>query len=508
LAFQFNGQSITQNYIVDKFSRDSKGNVKIVGRDPMQLTNSIKSQCPLVTKASLNGAITGTPSTFAVHSNEGQQFLGGVATATKTASGSGYVANEIINLKGGFAGGARGKTLQIKVLTVSVGAISTFSIQTPGTGYLVGDLLTQDSTTGSGTGATFTVASLLAQYVRIGDEIIKVTISGDTFTVVTRATWSTTSADHADKDAVQQCAAYESVNIDQIVSDILITYAGVPASYINASDWAAERTTWMPDYQLTNILSSPDDVSKILDQICDEAQLNIWWDVYGAQIRFKTETPRLPGDPTPPTYDDDNDVLRDSISHVMQSQDRISEVWIYYGKRAYVNPQGKDPGANYVNVTVRADLTSETSAEYGSAQIKTIFCEWLSSDSQVGGNASRVLSRFRRTPVTVSFAVDPKDYDLQTGKHFFLVSESLQDVSGAPKLIEFEATSVELDWDTQKINIDGYQFRYEYYARGALVNDDAAPDYLSASDSDKLRAYICDSSTFKMSNGDEPYQII
>jgi hypothetical protein len=78
-----------------------------------------------------------------------------ITAATKTASGSGYVANEVITLTGGSGTGAT-----IKVLTVSAGAIATFSVLAGGTGYAVGDALTQASTTGSGTGATFTVATV------------------------------------------------------------------------------------------------------------------------------------------------------------------------------------------------------------------------------------------------------------------------------------------------------------------------------------------------------------
>jgi hypothetical protein len=85
-----------------------------------------------------------------------------VATATKTASGSSYVANEIITLTGGGGTGAK-----IKVLTVSTGAISTFEINAAGSGYAVGDALTQASTTGSGTGATFTVATVSELFDKI-----------------------------------------------------------------------------------------------------------------------------------------------------------------------------------------------------------------------------------------------------------------------------------------------------------------------------------------------------
>ena len=78
-----------------------------------------------------------------------------ILTATNTDDGSGYVANEVITLAGGGTGGT------IRVLTIGGGGeIVTFAVLAGGTGYAIADALTQGSTSGVGTGATFTVATV------------------------------------------------------------------------------------------------------------------------------------------------------------------------------------------------------------------------------------------------------------------------------------------------------------------------------------------------------------
>jgi hypothetical protein len=80
-----------------------------------------------------------------------------ITAATNTNDGASYAANEIITLTGGTGTGAK-----VKVLTVSGGNILTYEINEAGTGYTAGDALTQASTTGSGTGATFEVTDLVS----------------------------------------------------------------------------------------------------------------------------------------------------------------------------------------------------------------------------------------------------------------------------------------------------------------------------------------------------------
>lgn len=81
-----------------------------------------------------------------------------LATVTKVAGGSGYVAGEIVTLVGGT-----GEAAQVEVLTVSSGAVATYRLIK--TGYYTTAPSGTLSTTASlaGTGATFSFASYTVQ---------------------------------------------------------------------------------------------------------------------------------------------------------------------------------------------------------------------------------------------------------------------------------------------------------------------------------------------------------
>jgi len=97
------------------------------------------------TTLTLSGGTYGTQATMLVTHTE-------VATATKTANGTGYTAGDVLTLATGT-----GTKATITVDTVTGGAITTFTLTTRGD-YTVNPTLTNDTVTGgTGTGATFTL---------------------------------------------------------------------------------------------------------------------------------------------------------------------------------------------------------------------------------------------------------------------------------------------------------------------------------------------------------------
>ena len=89
-------------------------------------------------------------------------------TLSINAAGSGYVAGEVITL----AGGTIITAAKVRVLTVSNGVIATFTIDERGLYSNTSGSLTQSSTSGSGTGATFQSATYAIQARQIDFEPI------------------------------------------------------------------------------------------------------------------------------------------------------------------------------------------------------------------------------------------------------------------------------------------------------------------------------------------------
>lgn len=69
---------------------------------------------------------------------------GGILTATLVSGGTGYSNVTGVSLVGGNGSGAKA------TITQSGGVVNNFTITTPGQGYVVGDILTENSIAGSG----------------------------------------------------------------------------------------------------------------------------------------------------------------------------------------------------------------------------------------------------------------------------------------------------------------------------------------------------------------------
>jgi hypothetical protein len=422
--FRYGAESASQKYIIDRFERDSKGGkVSLIGKDPLKLTKGLKAQCPAANDGVLSAAITGTPATFTMTTDDAAQY--------PTA----------------------------------------------------------------------------ASYYRIDDEIIKATRSSGTFTIVTRGTWGTTSANHDSGAQVQLCAAWEAVDLDDLIYDLLVNYAAIDAACIPTVDWAAEFSEWLAGYVITNIISEPTAVSTLLDQILVETGINIWWDGFDEEIKLKADAPVLPTSPAypPMALNDRQNIIRDSLKVKIDTGQRVSQFWFYCNKRSYIGDS--DKGSEFTDLVIRADVTGEGALAYGSKTIKKIYCKWI-TDSHAGQTASRYLARFRHSPAVVSFDLDPQDFSLKAGDHFVLQSADMQLPDGSAATTEFDCLSIDYDFSNQRVKVEGLQFRYAYAARAALMAATGANDYTSATTLELTRAYICDYTTLKMSNGDEPYTII
>ncbi len=91
---------------------------------------------------------------LAGHFHADMGSVSGLKTVTLGVGGSGYAENEIVTIT--QAGGSGGK---IRVLTVNSGAVVTFEIVEPGTGYAVANGLASTSA-GSGVDATFNITAI------------------------------------------------------------------------------------------------------------------------------------------------------------------------------------------------------------------------------------------------------------------------------------------------------------------------------------------------------------
>jgi hypothetical protein len=101
--------------------------------------------------------------------------------------------------------------------------------------------------------------------------------------------------------------------------------------------------------------------------------------------------------------------------------------------------------------------------------------------------------------------MDIREQEVQPGKHFYLSSRGVQNDTGDNALTLMQMLSVQYLFNEAIFRCEALSFKFP--GRPALVNEDAAPPY-SPDGAHRSRAYMCDSTTLLMGNGDPPYQIV
>jgi len=336
------------------------------------------------------------------------------------------------------------------------------------TGTLSVAMTTSDTTltmqTGDGAGYNDPVVTGANEYIRIGSEIIQYTgISTDQLTGLTRATWNTTAATHAIDDGVQQCLAFEAVNVVDVIQTLLTTYAAIPISYIDTTAWATEKTEQLSAFSLTGIISKPEAVNKLVGEMTEQTLCNIWWDERTQKIILKALAPSNQKTQLTDAANFINIVINDV------PKQRLSQMWVYYNIVDHVNP-GKPE--SFSSLHVQADTTVESSDLYGEKHVKQVFSRWFTSLGPVNQFASRMITWLKENPRIAEFTLDVKD-DLWTGDPIDIVSNALQNADGSPLTTGFLILEAEDKGDTLRVRAINSPF----FGRFGVVMADGTADY-------------------------------
>ena len=331
----------------------------------------------------------------------------------------------------------------------------------------------------TGTGSQYDSAG----YVRVGEEIIRYTSrSGDVLSALTRGQFGSDVQDHAIGDSVQMCTYYNGENVVDVVTELL---SAIPDAYIDTAGFAVEQDRWFNIYSVTRLISQPTGVTELLNDICAEVLMSIWWDEKASLVRMAAIAPVFENaDPT--DINDDEHIILGSLSSEDDATQRISQVWYYYDKK---NATSDDEG-NYKSVVIAVDAAAESSQQYNESRIKKVKCKWVVSDGIAKAVSGRILRIYRDNPRVVKFSMDAKDGAVWTNDVIDLTTIRVQDVDGSAKTERMRITSVK---EAQAGT------RYEYTAipnpltgRYAFVAPTGTPDYGSATDEQKRKYAFVD----------------
>ena len=367
--------------------------------------------------------------------------------------------------------------------------------------------LLEEITAGAST-ATLTPAGIgdeeypASGFVVIGSEIIAFTRSGDVLTLTDRGAEGTTAASHAALDVVQLCAVFDAAErFCDVVYDLLVNYASVPASYITLAEWQAEHDAWLAGVTIKKtIIPKPTAVRKLIGELC---QLGVFFfpDVTARAIRYKVNAPLRPGE----TYYDVTDAnnLREGTVSLERGEDqRISAIILWHGSISWT--ASATDTSNYAKATV-ARVGNDP---YDQSAIKEITMRWFGADGDDAAASvvtERLLSRFKNPPKIISGELDVKDRSgVELASRLRVTSAQLEDENGAslPELMQVSAaeytTDDRVEFTAQTYTLDG---RFGFWMDSAT-----APTYSTATDAEKTGgAYWMDDAVGTFSDGSGPY---
>ena len=283
---------------------------------------------------------------------------------------------------------------------------------------------------------TMTVAAAVeADYpttgtLRIDDEVM--TYTGRTFngknlvvTGLSRGTDKSTAAAHSFDAKVQECQRFTDDTVDDVVARILEYDGQFAAAQLDKAGWATEVDTYLALYRITNLITEPTAKNDLLSQLQEQLQFYIWWHDRDAVVKLKT----LRGlDATPVTLSDTDSILAGNYSSKDLPRQRSSQIWVYHSPTDYTSSR-TDP--DIYTLKIWANLGSEGENAHGSASIRRIYGNWLSSTFMTRKLGRKVLHKYVDIPREVTIRCDAKDRILWTGDVLKLDHFRERDIHGA-----------------------------------------------------------------------------
>jgi hypothetical protein len=371
-------------------------------------------------------------------------------------------------------------------------------------GTLSADMLITD------TSFTLSPASVGSEYTSsgygvIGSEVVSYTLSGDVVTITGRGLYGTLAAAHNLGDSFQQALAYTQDRVDDVIYDLLVNFANIPASYINTTTWANEITDWMSSVYLDTIITAPTGVNTLIGELA-VLGISIWWDSVNQTIGLKANRP---------LFNDSAYALsdRDNIKGIEQQdldQYRLTQIHFY---SVQADPtKGITSKDNYNRLTVTIDSDAESKKAYGDTRIREVFCRWLNrgADSIVGILSIRLLNRFNSAPRTYRIILDAKDRSIGLADVIQVTSRVITDDTGVAIPTTLQVTKLIEAKYGHEIEITAQA--YDYAGRFARVMANTANNYTSATSTEKSKGgYVgYGTTTAPLNFGDDtvPFAII
>jgi len=400
---------------------------------------------------------------------------------------------------------------------LSLGKDTRIQIPPPTDGILNADI------TSGATSLVLDGGTTIADYpsgggiVVIGDEWIAYA-SRTSFTLnsLTRGAKGTTADEHKAGDGVQIVKNFTGTPI-AVIYEILTSYIGISSAYIpyNTSPlgaWNDEETNWHNGVSIDSYIGTPTGAFKLLTELCEVFNIDLWWDEIASEIKLKTNAPPLGNVPVT-ELNDGTHLVADKTTISEDPDRRISRIILHYHKIDY--SEG-DKISNFARHHFETDDVVEGSDLYDEIRLKEIKSRWLTNlnDSTAIQNTQRKIARFGETPITIKFFLTAKDAALKTGDLCDITTSKRQNSDGSPKTVRYQVVKHKESKIGHQVDYDAlissftYNTRYAFVADNSLNTTSPMTVYDNASDAEKLANAFVGPNSGNFPDGGTLYLII
>lgn len=296
-------------------------------------------------------------------------------------------------------------------------------------------------------------------HIAFGKEASSFTRVGDVFTFVERAVKGDLS-DHEEGTSVQLVGEYTSQTSAFILHDLITGYTPLSASYVDYSSWN-EEVLQFQNALFSAFIVKPESVSKLINELIEQAGLIFYADVKARLIRLKVLRPIAS------TESIDESII-EKFSQSEIQKDRVSQAWTYYNqKNPFLN---LDEETNYFSRVISP--TAENL--YPTESIKKTFSRWIPSNalSTAVDLNERVIQRYVNPPKVFNFDV-PRRNQLNLGQGIVVNHRANEDAFGASSPSPTLITSI--NYGRSSDQVSGQEFFFTDYTGGGGGVDRIVP---------------------------------
>ncbi len=336
--------------------------------------------------------------------------------------------------------------------------------------------------------------------VAVGSEIMSFSRAGDIMNVE-RGQNNTSGTTHSAGDAIQVCYEIQRQRIDDVVRELLVDYAGIPAGFIPFANWQSEVTRWGTSVELTTLIPKPEGVAKLVGELAILG-VNIWWDDVAQEVRLKMVRP--PDGDAVYSVTDDNAIKAAFVDDL--DEDRLTRVAFF---SVQIDPtKSITDDDNFRQQWLFIDPASESNLQYDGSKTREVFCRWLNTgdDTTIRIAARRLLQRLKDAPQRVRMVLDAKDSAIGPTDVLRVRSGVFVDETGAARMQPMQVLAIRDVTAGHDFEVTAQSYNLDVEIGYCAPND--APDFAAASDDERIEYIYCSDANGKLPDGSKSFKAV